>query len=181
MSCEFTIRPIKPEDAAAFLALDAQLCLESPFMLRTADEVLSTSVECQRALISSMDNGAIWVVEKCGNTTEKHSKMGGLVAYLGLSRGFCGALYGKVEMAMGVLELHQRQGIASELLKTADRWMNENHGVRLELHVHTSNAKALSLYKKHGFEVDGTLKAYAVSANGFEDFYVMSRLYTCSA
>ncbi|WZB60560.1 GNAT family N-acetyltransferase [Achromobacter xylosoxidans] len=55
------------------------------------------------------------------------------------------------------------QGIGSRLLgallDVADNWMNLR---RVELMVYTDNEPAIALYRKHGFEVEGELRDYAV-------------------
>ena len=55
----------------------------------------------------------------------------------------------------------------------ADNWLNYT---RLELTVYTDNAAALALYRKFGFEIEGTLKAYAFRDGRFIDAYTMARL-----
>ena len=55
----------------------------------------------------------------------------------------------------------------------ADNWLNYT---RLELTVYTDNAAALALYRKFGFEVEGTLKSYAFRDGRFIDAYAMARL-----
>ncbi len=57
----------------------------------------------------------------------------------------------------------------------ADNWLNYT---RLELTVYTDNAAALALYRKFGFEIEGTLKAYAFRDGRYIDAYTMARLCT---
>ena len=61
----------------------------------------------------------------------------------------------------------------SAALDLADNWLNF---VRLELTVYTDNAVALALYRKFGFEVEGTLKSYAFRNGRFIDAYTMARI-----
>ena len=56
----------------------------------------------------------------------------------------------------------QRRGVGSALLHAAidlaDNWIGYT---RLELTVFTDNAAAVALYRKFGFEIEGTLRGYA--------------------
>jgi putative acetyltransferase len=73
-------------------------------------------------------------------------------------------------------DVHGR-GIGSRLMAalvdTADNWLNLR---RLELTVFVDNAPAIALYKRFGFEVEGTRRAAAFRDGAFVDDYVMARL-----
>lgn len=55
----------------------------------------------------------------------------------------------------------------------ADKWLNLT---RLELEVQVDNEGAIRLYKKFGFEIEGTLREYAFRDDSFVDVYSMARL-----
>ena len=80
-------------------------------------------------------------------------------------------------LGMGVHDAHQGRGIGSallrELLDAADNWLGLR---RIELTVFVDNAPALALYKRHGFEVEGTHRDHAYRAGAFVDAYAMARL-----
>lgn len=80
-------------------------------------------------------------------------------------------------IGMGVARAWQGQGIGSrllgELLRVADDWMNLR---RVELMVYCDNEAAVGLYRKHGFEVEGQLRDYAIRDGRYEDVYSMARL-----
>ena len=59
------------------------------------------------------------------------------------------------------------------LVDLADNWIGYR---RLELTVYTDNAAALALYRKFGFETEGTLREYAYRGGRFVDAYTMARL-----
>jgi len=69
------------------------------------------------------------------------------------------------------------KGVGSRLLQAvleiSDRWCNIH---RLELHVFSDNQPAISLYKKFGFEKEGTLRAYVFRDGNYADVDVMARL-----
>lgn len=69
------------------------------------------------------------------------------------------------------------RGVATALMQAlvdiADGWLNV---VRLELTVYTDNEAAIALYRKFGFEIEGTHKAYALRGGRFVDAHCMARL-----
>ncbi|HEU5295967.1 MAG TPA: GNAT family N-acetyltransferase [Burkholderiaceae bacterium] len=72
----------------------------------------------------------------------------------------------------------QRRGVGTrlmaELLDAADRWLG---CLRIELEVYTDNAAAIALYRKFGFEHEGTHRAYALRDGRYVDTYSMARLH----
>jgi L-phenylalanine/L-methionine N-acetyltransferase len=81
------------------------------------------------------------------------------------------------EFGMSVRDDWQGKGAGSALLQAAvdlaERWLNVS---RLELQVYTDNAPAIALYKKFGFEIEGTLRKMAFRDGAYVDAYAMARL-----
>lgn len=71
------------------------------------------------------------------------------------------------------------KGIGSAMMKAAldlaDNWLQYT---RVELTVFTDNAAAIELYRKFGFEVEGTHRDYAFRNGKFADVYAMARLHS---
>ena len=90
------------------------------------------------------------------------------------------ALRRRHAMAMGisVVKEAQGQGVGSALMTAlcdyADRWLGT---LRIELTVYTDNEAALCLYRKFGFEIEGTLRAYAMRDGCYVDAYAMARFH----
>jgi len=80
-------------------------------------------------------------------------------------------------IGMAVRDDFQGQGVGTALLQAAvdlaDNWLNLQ---RLELTVFTDNEPALRLYKKCGFEIEGTLRRHSFRAGQYFDVYYMARL-----
>ncbi|MEO7246037.1 MAG: GNAT family N-acetyltransferase [Rubrivivax sp.] len=72
----------------------------------------------------------------------------------------------------------QRQGIGHALMQTlcsyADSWAQV---LRIELTVFADNAPAIALYRRFGFETEGTHRAYALRGGRYVDALSMARLH----
>lgn len=64
----------------------------------------------------------------------------------------------KVEFGVGVLKAYWGYGIGQHLLKESIEWADANGFKKVTLTVLETNEKAIYLYKKYGFEVEGVLK-----------------------
>ena len=79
-------------------------------------------------------------------------------------------------IGMGVHDDWQGKGVGTALMVAvvdlADNWLNI---LRLELEVITTNEPALRLYRKFGFENEGTLKMWGFRDGKYVDVYSMAR------
>lgn len=82
-------------------------------------------------------------------------------------------------MTIGISVTHAWQGRgAGDLLMTAlchhaDAWLGV---LRLELSVFVDNTRAVALYQKHGFVVEGVLQAFVMRQGALVDAYTMARI-----
>ena len=80
-------------------------------------------------------------------------------------------------LGMTVHKDWQGKGVGTALLQAlvdlADGWLNVT---RLELTVYTDNERAIALYRKFGFEVEGTHRAFALRAGRYVDTHTMARV-----
>lgn len=80
-------------------------------------------------------------------------------------------------LAIAVHPEHHGKGIAKKLMNEAinqgDNWLNL---VRLELEVHCDNTAAIALYKRMGFQVEGTKRLSNFKAGKYIDMLMMSRI-----
>lgn len=78
---------------------------------------------------------------------------------------------------MGVKDNLQNKGVGSALLTTvidlSDNWLNIK---RIEITVYVDNERAINLYKKFGFEIEGESKAFAFRNGEYVNAYHMSRI-----
>jgi putative acetyltransferase len=81
------------------------------------------------------------------------------------------------QIGMAVRDDWQGKGVGTALMQAAvdlaDKWLNLE---RLELDVYIDNERAIGLYKKFGFEIEGTLSRFAFRDGQYVDSYTMARL-----
>lgn len=101
---------------------------------------------------------------------------GRVVGTLGLHFGR-GRQAHTAHIGMMVHDSYQGQGVGTALVEAAialaERWLAIT---RLELTVYADNEPALALYRKFGFEIEGTLRDYAFRDGRYVDAYLMARL-----
>jgi putative acetyltransferase len=100
---------------------------------------------------------------------------GQIVGQAGLHR-FAGRQAHAGGLGMGVHDAWTGRGIGTALLtallETADKWLGIR---RLQLTVYVDNAPAIHLYKRFGFVIEGTHKAYALRDGQYVDVHTMAR------
>jgi putative acetyltransferase len=90
------------------------------------------------------------------------------------------ALRRRHAMSLGICVAAHAQGhgvgkaLMAALLDYADNWAQV---LRTELQVYCDNAGAIGLYKRFGFEIEGTMRAYALRNGQYVDIYAMARLH----
>jgi putative acetyltransferase len=90
------------------------------------------------------------------------------------------ALRRRHALGLGILVASdwQRRGVGSQLmsalLDAADRWLG---CLRVELTVYTDNEAAVALYRRFGFEHEGTHRAFALRDGRYVDAHAMARLH----
>lgn len=72
----------------------------------------------------------------------------------------------RVEFGVCVLKEYWGYGIGKNLLNESIHWADSNQIKKITLNVLETNDKAIELYKKYGFEVEGILKKDKVLSDG---------------
>lgn len=165
---DILVRKINEADAEAFLRLCGKLDRESTFMLLEPNE-RSTSVETQRAKIKDVlerSNCQILVAEANSR----------LIGYVSATGGAYRRNSHKTHIVIGIPKKYTGQGFGGKLLTYIERWAKENNIHRLELTVMKNNLKALRLYHKSGFHIEGEIKDSLLVAGEYVDEFAMFKI-----
>ena len=163
------IRDVRMQDAPALLELYQELDRETSYMLLEPGE-RDARVEAQeRRIRDALDepNHKLLVADADGELV-------GFVVALG---GPYRRNSHKAHVATGVRRAFWGRGIGTQLFENLIRWAEETGLRRLELLVMTTNEAAIALYRKMGFEVEGTKRHSLLVDGELVDEWVMARLF----
>ncbi len=159
------IRKIRIEDAEQFIDLNKKLVSETDFLLLNSNES-SLTVETQKKLIKDFNinnNRVVFVIEIDKN----------LIGFIAGTKGIYKKNKHVLTIAIGILQEHNGLGYGKSLLKYIEEWAIENNVKRLELTVRNDNERAINLYKKFGFDIEGIkLKSLKINDKYFDEFYM---------
>jgi RimJ/RimL family protein N-acetyltransferase len=162
------IRPLTEDDAPAFLSMSKQIMAETPFMLREPDEI-SATVEQQREQIRA-------VVLRNVHLMLVAEQDGQLIGYLNGVRGESRRTHHKLSLAIGILQAYVGKGIGTRLFKVMEVWAKQQGITRLDLTVVLDNHRAIGLYTKQGFTIEGIKRHSLYIDGGYSDEYIMAKL-----
>ncbi|MFD2239274.1 GNAT family N-acetyltransferase [Aureimonas populi] len=118
-----------------------------------------------------------WLEPSSPRVLNLSAELDGRVVGAAALRPFFGRRAHAAEFWIAVHEDFNGRGIGSRLMEaiidTADNWLNVT---RIEMTVFTDNERAIALYRKFGFEIEGTHKAATFRNGAFEDVHCMARL-----
>ncbi|GGC77090.1 GCN5 family N-acetyltransferase [Thalassobacillus devorans] len=162
------VREIKVTDAKGLSILTKQVEDSSDYMLWEPEERIINR-ERQLKMIKSVqekENSTILIAENCG------ALVGYLLAFGGSAKRNNHSAY----IVIGISKDYRGQGIGTKLFRKLEEWAANHNIHRLELTTVTKNEAGLSLYKKMGFEIEGT-KRHSLFINGkWIDEYFMAKL-----
>lgn len=153
-----TLRNAEPEDAATLITLVKRLDAETDFLSREPGEFEMTE-ERERVFIQQrvdMPNFRFTVAEMDGRI------VGVSDAYFRTRRRYRHT--GEVSIAL--LQKYWGMGIGRTVLEEGINWLRANGIENVELTVDTQNLRALGLYQRLGFQVEGTLLRHHRMADG---------------
>ncbi|SCB86133.1 Protein N-acetyltransferase, RimJ/RimL family [Priestia flexa] len=162
------IREIEMTDAPQFVEMIKQVETESQYMLFEENErkLSSEQQEKQIEMMKQQRNSTLLVAEVEGE----------LVGYLQAVGGVVNRSAHIAYVSMGILKDYRGMGIGLQLFQQLEEWAKEQQIHRLELTVVVENVIAIHLYKKIGFQIEGT-KKHSLRINGqYVDEYIMSKL-----
>jgi RimJ/RimL family protein N-acetyltransferase len=141
------VRAARPYDAAALLDLKRQLDRETSFMMYEPGERESSVQDLARELAS---------VDRSPNSVVLLAELAGeLVGYVELTGGSFRRSRATAHLVIGVRADAAGRGIGTGLLHSARDWAAAHGLHRLELTVMAHNNRAIRLYERMGFSVEG--------------------------
>lgn len=148
------IRPAEAGDAQTLVQLAGEVGGEEGAWLLSTESWRSVGEERRylRAVRRHPD-AAVFVAEDDG---------GRIVGRLSLARDIHPASRHVADLGLMVATSHRRQGIGRALLEQAVVWARSVGIRKLELHVFSWNAPAITLYESFGFEREGLRKGHYV-------------------
>lgn len=165
---EFYIRPIQPGDGAGNNALRRM-----PGVFENILGIPSERIKRSEDYIQQMDANTHCFVAVHPEDDGSETIIGNVSLHVNTNprKRHCGG------MGMMVHRDYQSMGVGTKLMEAvldiADNWLMLQ---RVELSVFTDNEKALGLYKKFGFVIEGTKRKAAIRQGEYADEYMMARV-----
>jgi len=160
---DITIRKAEPADAEAIWK-----CYTAPQVVRNTLQLPYRSLESVREQLTKRREGDHLLVAIVD---------GEVVGTIGLDTSPRPRIRHRGEIGMMVRDDWQGKGVGTAMMQAvvdlADKWLNLT---RIELTVYTDNEPAIALYRKFGFQIEGTLRKYAFREGEFVDAYAMARV-----
>jgi L-phenylalanine/L-methionine N-acetyltransferase len=160
---DITIRKSEPSDAEAIWK-----CYTAPLVVRNTLQLPYRNVDSVRALLNKSGEGDHILVAVVD---------GEVIGVIGLHTSSRPRVNHRGEIGMMVRDDWQGKGAGAAMMRAiidlADKWLNL---ARIELTVFTDNEPAIALYRKFGFEIEGTLRKFAFRDGEFVDAYAMARV-----
>ncbi|MBS8263945.1 GNAT family N-acetyltransferase [Mesobacillus boroniphilus] len=162
------IRAIRISDTEKFLNLCKKLDTESNFMMLEPEE-RTTTFDKQYEYIKNIIEDDLSIILIC-------EIEGNIVGYLSAIRESFNRVRHSAYIVTGILKEFTGRGIGTKFFHELEQWSHANNIHRLELTVMCHNEAGLALYKKMGFEIEGTKKHSLIVENQYIDEYYMAKL-----
>lgn len=167
------VRPIAVDDAQAYVDLLAWLDGESFYPVVNLIE-RSMDAADWRPMIAELLEQRERIILVAEETDDATGISCGLVGFLSTTPDWFGDDEG-LRIVIGICEAYTGQGIGTRLFTALDAWARQAGVRRLHLTVETDNARALALYHKMGFQIEGHVRnALQIQGRWYDD-YVMTK------
>ncbi len=167
MNSNIIFRNIEKSDTESLWNMMNQLDYETKFMLYEPGERTKNLSRLQGNVDSAVDGNNLFFV-----AADRSEIIGYIAAQIGNVKREQHSAY----IVVGIREKYRNQRIGTKFFKRLDEWSVENRIVRLELTVLCTNKIALNLYKKNGFEIEGTKRKSMYIDEEYVDEYYMSKI-----
>ena len=97
------------------------------------------------------------------------------VGYLSLTFAKFRKFRGNAYLTIAVLAASRSKGIGSKLMDIAETFAKMHGKRRMELEVFGRNTRAIELYKRRGYVIEGVKKNAVEDAHGYDDVIIMTK------
>lgn len=162
------VREAVPGDAAVLVALLERLDAETAFLEYEPGEFTVSPAVYAARMQAGFASGSLvrFVAEEAGTA-------------IGLSWGLRGSTRRTrhvIHVGLGIVQAAWGRGIGRALLGALEDWSRARGVSRLELFVQTENPRAMRLYERSGFVLEGTKRNARRVAGRDVDEHVMAKL-----
>lgn len=84
-------------------------------------------------------------------------------------------LKGNAYLTIAIRKNYRNKGIGSTLMDKAEEYAKNCNVRRMELEVLGKNKRAIELYKRRGYEIEGIKKGMIEDVTGFDDMVIMAK------
>ena len=159
-------RKVHPDDAGKIVRLMKEVEKTSPYMMMEGGERRTTPEQFKTFLERIGDSSTILAAE------ESEEFVGYVMILTESTRKTSHRAY----MVIGIREDWRGKGLGKSLIREGIEWAKERSLTRLELTVVTDNEPAIALYRKMGFEIEGTKRQSLYIDGRYHDEYYMAQL-----
>lgn len=164
MACDCRIVPIGKEHLPGFHAALDRVAREGRYLAILQAPSLART---RRVVLDSLRNGAVHVVAVAGRE---------VVGWCDLRARSAVTQRHSAVLGMGVVAEYRGLGVGARMLAMTLE-MGQARGIRrAELVVRSDNAPAIALYRRFGFDVEGTCRHYLHIDGNDHDALLMARL-----
>lgn len=162
------IRKAEPGDASHIVRISTQMGGESDYFTYGEDDFYFTE-EQQKNFISSISDkeNYLYIVGIVDG------KIIGTLNYLSSNRR---RIMHRGELGIGILKEYWEIGVGSQLMEYFFKWANSKSVVKkIDLEVREDNSRAINLYLKYGFIVEGRISRGVLIDGKYYDLYYMGK------
>ncbi|MGE7780403.1 N-acetyltransferase family protein [Peribacillus sp. NPDC097264] len=163
------IREIRVDDAGDFINLVKDVEHTSEFMLMEPGERKATPEQLRKQLevIKQQQNSTIFVGEDQGK----------LIGYLMAMGGSVKRTNHSAYLVIGILKEYRGKGVGKSLFQNVIKWASHHDISRLELTTVIQNEAGIALYKKFGFDIEGTKRnSLVIEGKSYNEYYMAKLL-----
>lgn len=167
MNSNIIFRNVEKLDTESLWNMMNQLDYETKFMMYEPGERTKNLARLQENVDIAVNGSNLSLLAVDGNE---------IVGYISAQIGNVRREKHSAYIVVGIREKYRNQGIGINFFKKLDEWALDKKLVRLELTVLCTNEVALNLYKKSGFEIEGTKRKSMYIDGEYVDEYYMSKI-----